>query len=880
MQVARLRCTVHDIGVRFLTMTSSSDPANQLSEDLIGLIKANAELRRSLAAIAEEIHNDAAGAQQRTINAWEDWLVENGYNRSGIQTYISKVLECEELSQALRTVNREASVGELIMLLESNHPMILNAIMESVDKSIRLDEEIRGISGGTARASIAGKLRSAQNNTMQRNRELALREVSAESRASISDRRSISDSSRESAIVGGREPNEQARIASREQRDNALTRGRDSTDIQSGGGSSVDGRNGAGEEAPYARTIEALRSSLERPEIILGPGGDERNITRLVDSLRVLIDRREVVYNSGQDSRLSIAVDIVRRVLAEAKKGSGSNSPTPRRDQERSKLALDIMKDEIQFLEIRANEKARERTVDAMELDTGFRHWRYAHNIAFRETVSDLDAKTTRLFKQADDQTKRDVENLLVSLKKTANLLERGLTDIEELAKDIDQLDEMLNLLKTEQVSEVMEASKDMLKLRLIASDLDKTLNIIRDAQRSMYNLWVDEAILRSSEEIAKIEITEKAKEDILDMLKQAQLNTVVRKSMFETEYVRAKQALDRASKMIAESRELESLLKENQMIIRLNKLLQDLEKMTKEVALETREAVQIAITASAIRRLPIDLQEFLRDQSLERLDRKYEDLLMDVRNAMSSIEYLLELEKRVERDGLDKFSALDTRTALDAVVEQTIEEICFSCHKIEEEIELDYIQPEDRELFIDIAALPKRMLESDQEEINRILFEMKEKVTPYNANGYRTIGDRLNELTRLYRRLKDVEGRNGAGEEKEYARILDGLQISALITARAEFNQTRPGMMGDGQASNLIDGPNGVSANRIYQNLINLKDSLERVEEILKVTEIISAGEQDEQKVMDRWEKKRSEDFIQNLTRELGVVIENAVEI
>jgi DNA polymerase IIIc chi subunit len=100
------------------------------------------------------------------------------------------------------------------------------------------------------------------------------------------------------------------------------------------------------------------------------------------------------------------------------------------------------------------------------------------------------------------------------------------------------------------------------------------------------------------------------------------------------------------------------------------------------------------------------------------------------------------------------------------------------------------------------------------------------------------------------------------------------------LITARAEFNQTRPGMMGDGQASNLIDGPNGVSANRIYQNLINLKDSLERVEEILKVTEIISAGEQDEQKVMDRWEKKRSEDFIQNLTRELGVVIENAVEI
>ena len=169
---------------RNVIMTSASNASlAQLKSDLFAAVEKDHELRASLAAIAERIHEQSDTAENISILEWREWLEDEGYDISGLKKFIARVLDNEFVAEPIRTIKKDACLGKLISLTQNENSNILESIFDSIDYSLKIHEELLGLAGGTAtaRPPVGKALKIGQ-----KKKGMATKEAAAESAMSMS----------------------------------------------------------------------------------------------------------------------------------------------------------------------------------------------------------------------------------------------------------------------------------------------------------------------------------------------------------------------------------------------------------------------------------------------------------------------------------------------------------------------------------------------------------------------------------------------------------------------------------------------------------------------------------------------------------------------
>jgi hypothetical protein len=410
-------------------------------------------------------------------------------------------------------------------------------------------------------------------------------------------------------------------------------------------------------------------------------------------------------------------------------------------------------------------------------------------------------------------------------------------------------------------------------ELEATIADIAETATAIKKTQNLALNLKMEIDIKRLEKDLGALELTANVKSAIDTSLKSSLENLerfmVDGADSSERDMLEKLDAsLKETRATIEESKELMSLADHARVIDQIKRLGERVEfrkeRMGELISVEAMDA-RMAMKLLDVRRGLSDMIANTEARDLDRLER----LRFDVKEALRSFNEPMIKEARPAVDASKARLAIDKARL--ANEELAVAEICVASIGLAREAKKAKIR--DHMAFEAVAIMPKRMIEDTQEKIEKTLNDLTDRFSPYyiggaipndkwdlealkdgnptelveprdpfasyNATGRLTLQDRLNELTRAYRNYRDVDGRNGAGEEKEYARILDSLR-SPDADATAEFQETKPGMMG---ATSRGSDARYV---QLVGSLLTLQSNLER--EIKVNREVKSTGMQDSQ--------------------------------
>ena len=187
-------------------MTSSQNKSPiALRADLLAIVEKNADLRASLAAIAEVIHENADKASANSLLDWQSWLEDQGYDWHVLQSFLLSLIQSHDISDQIIANIKNETTGTVISIMEEEAPDLLDSILQSVDHSIKLHGDLFGLAGGIARPSVAHSL------SIKSPQRMSIREAAAESAVSR-DASSVSDSTARTGSDGAGEQKDYSRL--------------------------------------------------------------------------------------------------------------------------------------------------------------------------------------------------------------------------------------------------------------------------------------------------------------------------------------------------------------------------------------------------------------------------------------------------------------------------------------------------------------------------------------------------------------------------------------------------------------------------------------------------------------------------------------------
>jgi len=187
-------------------MTSSQNKSPiALRADLLAIVEKNADLRASLAAIAEIIHENPDKASANSLLDWQSWLEDQGYDWHVLQSFLLSLIRSHDISDQMIADIRNDTIRGVISIMDEEAPELLDSILQSVDHSVKLHGDLFGLAGGIARPPVAQSL------SIKSHQRMSTREAAAESAVSR-DASSISDSTARTGSDGAGEQKDYSRL--------------------------------------------------------------------------------------------------------------------------------------------------------------------------------------------------------------------------------------------------------------------------------------------------------------------------------------------------------------------------------------------------------------------------------------------------------------------------------------------------------------------------------------------------------------------------------------------------------------------------------------------------------------------------------------------